>query len=251
VDCDARVLNWIEDKEFVLGDTTFRAAVVARFKSTPHRFLLVKPRWAVEGYVELVERIAPRNIVELGILQGGSTAFLATVAQPDKLVAIELKSEPVDALERYLTRHRFGERVKTYYGVNQADGARVSEIVTGEFGPAQLDLVIDDASHFVDETRRSFNTLFPFLRPGGTYLIEDWSWAHLPTFEPLHPEQTPLTVFVFELLLACAYNPDMIEEITVQRGWVMVRRGAAELEPGAFEVSRCYGERGRELVIGL
>jgi predicted methyltransferase len=35
-----------------------------------------------------------------------------------------------------------------------------------------LDLVVDDTSH-LGPTRASFNTLFPRLRPGGVYVIED------------------------------------------------------------------------------
>ena len=37
-----------------------------------------------------------------------------------------------------------------------------------------LDLVIDDASHLYGPTMASFEVLFPRLRPGGLYVIEDW-----------------------------------------------------------------------------
>jgi len=49
-----------------------------------------------------------------------------------------------------------------------------------EFGSDSVDLVIDDASHFLFETRESFRFLFPRLRPGGIYIIADWGWAHWP-----------------------------------------------------------------------
>jgi hypothetical protein len=51
--------------------------------------------------------------------------------------------------------------------------------VAHEFS-APLDLVIDDASHIYGPTKASFQALFPLLRPGGLYLIEDWAWAHWP-----------------------------------------------------------------------
>ena len=47
----------------------------------------------------------------------------------------------------------------------------------------ELDLVVDDASHTYEETKASFEFLFPLLRPGGIYVIEDWSWAHHPNYQ--------------------------------------------------------------------
>ena len=47
----------------------------------------------------------------------------------------------------------------------------------------ELDLVVDDASHTYEETKASFEFLFPLLRPGGIYVIEDWSWAHRPDYQ--------------------------------------------------------------------
>lgn len=57
--------------------------------------------------------------------------------------------------------------VRPYYGVNQADTVALERIVADEFQGQPLDLVIDDASHMLEETRVSFNCLFPKLRAGG------------------------------------------------------------------------------------
>ena len=57
---------------------------------------------------------------------------------------------------------------------------------------APPDLIIDDASHLYSETKTSFETLFPQLRPGGLYIIEDWSWGCWPNlpfnFQPIGTE---------------------------------------------------------------
>ena len=52
-------------------------------------FWLFKERPLVERYVALVEELRPRQIFELGIFQGGSTAFLYELARPAALVAID------------------------------------------------------------------------------------------------------------------------------------------------------------------
>ena len=62
--------------------------------------------------------------------------------------------------------------------VDQADRAGSPRSSSEAFGDQPLDLVIDDCSHLYEATRASFNELFPRLRPGGLYWIEDWPWAH-------------------------------------------------------------------------
>ncbi|GAA3507443.1 class I SAM-dependent methyltransferase [Streptomyces showdoensis] len=49
-----------------------------------------------------------------------------------------------------------------------------------EHGP--FDLVIDDGSHVNEHVRTSFRTLFPLVRPGGLYVIEDLQTAYFGDF---------------------------------------------------------------------
>jgi hypothetical protein len=43
-----------------------------------------------------------------------------------------------------------------------------------------FDVVIDDCSHLARPTRIAFETLFPSVRPGGFYIIEDWGTGYWP-----------------------------------------------------------------------
>jgi cephalosporin hydroxylase len=136
-------------------------------ESTVNRFVVWKSRADIDRYVQLLGSPRAQHIFELGIMKGGSTAFLSAIAQPQKLVAIDIAQNEVEALKQFVERQHFAGRVKAYYGVDQKDRDRLKAIVEDEFAGAQLDLVIDDASHRLDATRASFNTLFPRLRPGG------------------------------------------------------------------------------------
>ncbi|KQX56332.1 MULTISPECIES: class I SAM-dependent methyltransferase [unclassified Streptomyces] len=49
-----------------------------------------------------------------------------------------------------------------------------------EHGP--FDIVIDDGSHVNEHVRTSFRTLFPYVRPGGLYVIEDLQTAYFTDF---------------------------------------------------------------------
>jgi cephalosporin hydroxylase len=69
-----------------------------------------------------------------------------------------------------------------HYGVSQDDAKKLKEIVNTDFG-GELDLVVDDASHFYEQTKTSFKTLFPLVRLGGLYIVEDWSWSFQDDFQ--------------------------------------------------------------------
>ena len=95
---------------------------------------------------------------------------------------------------------------------------------------APLDLVVDDASHLYGPTKASFEILFPLLRPGGLYLIEDWAWDHWHEYgSPQHPWafETPPTELVCELVAVAGGNRDVIQDLTVLAGLVAVTRGPA------------------------
>jgi hypothetical protein len=122
------------------------------------------------------------RIIELGIWDGGSSAFWFEYFQPEKLVAVDrLDRGDADAFRRYVEAKDAVSRLRTFWGIDQADRNRLAQLVADEFD-FPLDLVIDDASHELHATRASFETLFPLLRSGGLYLIEDWNWEIYPTF---------------------------------------------------------------------
>lgn len=76
----------------------------------------------------------------------------------------------------------------TVTGVDCDPAARWPEgtrkVVCGQDDPAlpgllggSFDLIVDDASHDGDLTRRSFDLLWPLVSPGGFYVVEDWTVA--------------------------------------------------------------------------
>jgi predicted O-methyltransferase YrrM len=145
--------------------------------STPDRLAVMKPRELIEAYLELLTTHQGGRMVELGIREGGSTALMALAGQPSKMVAIEL-DEAAPALTAFIDQRGLDPVVRPYFGVDQGDRARLDQIMTTEFGDEPLDLVIDDASHRYGPTLASFEVLFPRLRPGGLYIIEDWRWQY-------------------------------------------------------------------------
>ncbi|MGH7365179.1 MAG: class I SAM-dependent methyltransferase [Candidatus Rokuibacteriota bacterium] len=188
--------------------------------------------WKTEALVEQyrafwAERpgFSARQVFEVGLWKGGSVAFWAEALQPERLVGVDLREasgSPV--FESYLAAH--APRLAAHWAVDQLDQGRLRALVESAFeGP--LDLVIDDASHLYAPTRASFEALFPLLRPGGLYVIEDWAWAHWPRFQGSaspFARQIPLTRLVDELVAATG-SGDMVRAVSVRRGFVAVERG--------------------------
>jgi hypothetical protein len=246
-------ITWTRDDAFEIAGIEYVCCPILRggFPSQPGRFCLVKPRSAVDAYEQMLRGLAPRRIVEVGMFDGASTALVAEITRPEKLVGIDRNTRPSPALTDFLDRRGFGDSVSAHYGVDQGDAERLRQIVASEFGDQSLDLVVDDASHLTDLTRRTFNCLFPLLRRGGTYLIEDWWWAHANAAESIQPDEIPLTVLVFELILASAHAPGVVARVTADREWVAVLRGGVEVDADTSDISALYGPRGRALVPSL
>jgi predicted O-methyltransferase YrrM len=251
-------LTWERDDRCVVGDTVFQIPPADLLDSDHPQmsmegaeFLLLRERSLVDRYVELVEEVRPRHIVELGIMHGGGTALLFELAHPRRLVAIDNRPPKGSKLRDYIARRGLDQVVRIY-DVNQADRRRLDEIVEEEFGDEPLDLVVDDCSHLYEATRASFNELFPRLRPGGVYTIEDWRWAHPPldaeSLEGMWRDEVPLTRLIFELVLAVPSMPGLISEIKIETELVQVRRGDAAVDPRGFQISACSTPRGRRLL---
>lgn len=240
-------ITWIDDENFTIGDTHFSSAIFDRFTSTPDRFCLVKTRSLVERYVTLLADLAPQRIVELGIAKGGSTAMLAALLRPERLVAADIIPDRVEALDAFIEAQGLSGRVEAHYAVDQSDKAQLGGIVDAAFGDTPLDLVLDDASHHLDLTRASFDLLFPRLRPGGLYVIEDWAWAHVG-WNVQRPGDAPLSLLVFEAILAVPQRPGLIDDIQIDEDWVAIRRGPLEVPRDGFELRRHASSRGLDLL---
>jgi hypothetical protein len=60
---------------------------------------------------------------------------------------------------------------------SQSDPERLLE-VSAQYGP--FDIILDDGSHFRDDIFASMDTLFPVMKDGGVYVIEDTQTSYWP-----------------------------------------------------------------------
>ncbi len=229
-------LEWLDHETLACP----RARILAVFddrsqnlQSTPEQFILMKSRSMVDWYeMTFAGANRPSRVLEIGIFKGGSVVLFSELWQPQRLVAVDIAADPIPALDEYISRYGLSDHVSALYGVDQADTEAMRTILSEEFGGVPIDLVVDDGCHFYDETKAAFEAVFPFLRPGGVYVIEDWGWAHWPGEWQENggpwPDKPALTMLALELAMLCALRFDLIESVDITAGLIVVRKGPAE-----------------------
>lgn len=209
-----------------------------RGQSSSDEFLIVKTDKFLDFYQSLLTE-APRRIVEIGMFEGGSLVYFDKLFQPERIVGVDLR-KPIPALERYCATN---PQVRTHYGISQTDPA-LPDILSADLD-GEADLIVDDASHSYQGTRQTFLNCFKLLRPGGLYIIEDWSWSHKGAYQdPVNPrfDQPALTNLIFELVVETAVSRK-IGSLKIYPQWAVIEKaGSGALVPAA---RNCL--RGRDL----
>jgi hypothetical protein len=194
-------------------------------------FLLFKMKGLYDQYADFFERhlvAPPAHVVELGMWDGGSAVIWHHALRPRKLLAVDLrKREDSPYLQHYRAVEDPHGALITEWGVDQSDGGRLLGLVERE-GMAPLDLILDDASHQLGPTRASFDALFPLLRPGGFYVIEDWAWEFFDDSQaPGHPWRflPTLTELVIDALAVLGGRSGIVSNVVAYRNFVGIQRG--------------------------
>jgi predicted O-methyltransferase YrrM len=216
-----------------------------RYPTDEH--VIFKTRRMVEHFLRNIGKQTFKNVLELGIARGGSTIWLNELLNPEKFVAIDITTTPVEDLEQYRLESGRTRQLATYYGVDQKDEQMLRQICDVEFENQSFDLIIDDASHYLPETMASFNLLFPRLSEGGLYVIEDWAWSQCMAAlsrdqAPIlrqYWDKEPLALLPCYIVLAAGSvkdAKDMIESVYVDSYSTYVRRGSGRPAAG-FDIT--------------
>ncbi len=215
-----------------------------------HCIYLYKDRRFLSALAEVIDRVAPTRIVEIGVLNGGSTIYWAERYNVQRMAAFEISSQ-APLLTQYLDRHGLADRVRVHFGTRQEDVAAVLAAMVQDFAGEQVDAVVDDASHQYVETRTTLETLLPFVRNGGVYVIEDWAWGHHENWPPQMWVNLPLmSPLLSELMLVCGRGRGVIDRIEIDPNFAVIRRGPTPLPTdGTFRLTDHYLSRNFQVAL--
>lgn len=259
-------VDWKSDTSFVVDGLEFGGDLKSYTeRTTPDRVVILKDSRLLQQYLDFLAPHRIDNLFELGIWQGGSPLFYGLATDAKRVVALDILNkgpipEGLDstqlmayrnpAIDEIVFAHNLGEKVKLHFGTSQADPVAVKQIMDSEFGDEKLDLVIDDASHYYDLSRKSFELIFPRLREGGLYIIEDWQWAHMDDARYQSGEifggRPALSNLIFELLIAYGGHADLFWNIVVRDWFVALQKGSKQL-PDDFNLDDVLRMRGKSL----
>ena len=149
------------------GDTKFEQNEIGHQK-TPE---------IIDAYNDLFLKVypdfQPRRLLEIGIWHGGSLAMWREVFDQCEIVGVDRQDLMFVTAKAHL-----------------AEDSRVSwklfncpDPILGQMG--EFDLIIDDGHHGTEVVLPTFQYLWPKLRPGGLFIIEDWKPDHCNPVELL------------------------------------------------------------------
>ena len=130
-------------------------------------------RSIVEGhnYAEIYDKVFKKKIkkikkiIEIGSLEGGSTAAFH----------FYFSNAIIECLDINFDRHKIiSKRINKNY-VDQSNEKQLKSFIKKKINKNNLDIVIDDGSHNENDILITFKNLFPKIKKGGWYVIEDLS----------------------------------------------------------------------------
>ena len=207
-------------------------------------YIVGKYRSFIDRYVSVLADRKDANLIELGVFRGGSTVFLNELMRPRRLAAVEIATTLPPLLGEYMEQSPRGGAIQPFLGVDQSSIPDLESICRDYMADEPIDVVIDDASHFYDETKASFQFLFPRLRPGGIYVIEDWGWANqrddIADIGPHLVGRKALSNLIVQIMLSAGSAPEIIPRVEVNRDFVVVHRGPAAISQPFELEDHCF-----------
>tara|TARA_B100000787_G_C16160265_1_gene281037 strand:- start:437 stop:1249 length:813 start_codon:yes stop_codon:yes gene_type:complete len=108
------------------------------------------------------------KIIEIGIADGKSLLTWADYFKNSTIIGIDIHK--IDILEKRLDK----PNIEIHQG-SQSDDIFIHKIIK-KYG--SFDIIIDDGSHLTKDVKKSFHLLFPYLKNGGIYVVEDMQTSY-------------------------------------------------------------------------
>ncbi len=162
----------------------------------------------LQTYLRIAGEIGVKgNVTEVGVLNGASLDMWQALFPQGKIVGVDITPEAYWP-------------PATYRVVADQTDKELPDLLS-QISP-DYDLIVDDASHEGEKTEATFKLLYPLVKPGGWYVIEDWM-VGFATYD--NARHGPSMLHMACGLLNLVDNPENeTEYIKYQYGQIIVRK---------------------------
>jgi SAM-dependent methyltransferase len=135
-------------------------------------------------FAELVEK--PISLLELSVYTGESLKAFASYFYNGRIIGLDIEDRHTD----------FSAHPNVTFVVGDQKYPDELATICSKYAPDGIDIIIDDASYFDTWSLISYKSLYPYLKPGGFYFIEDWAagywddWPDGGRFQEFEPGNT-------------------------------------------------------------
>jgi len=112
-------------------------------------------------------RQSVRNITEIGLAQGQSLQVWHDYFSGARIWGIDIVPAVVKGVRKIFGAD--SQRVQAFLA-NSKNAKAVGQL---NFAPSSMDIIIDDGDHFPPAMEKTLLTMWPYLRVGGFYIVED------------------------------------------------------------------------------
>lgn len=150
---------------FCPDESEYRYLDELALKNDPYGYLGKGSNW--HNYTEVYAqyfaslRHKPVKFLEIGIFEGSSVKMWEEYFDNAELHFIDINFSQIKYFSNRSHYHLADQ-------ANTADLLKVMSVTKGDF-----DIIVDDGGHTMWQQLVSFKTLFPYLKSGGMYIIED------------------------------------------------------------------------------
>jgi predicted O-methyltransferase YrrM len=123
------------------------------------------------AFLEIVERLRPRRVCELGTYLGGTLWFLAKASDPNAVIVSVDIDAPLFARTQRARLAAPGQRLVSIEGDSHQQAVRGR--VSAEFDHQPLDVLFIDGDHTYDGVKQDFEMYSPLVREGGLIAFHD------------------------------------------------------------------------------